>query len=237
MKRLFFATLFLVSFFHGRIEALTLSEIRTEIRVRIKDTDSTRRRYTDSQLNAIVNQTQRDVINVSWVVKESTEIALVAYTTYYTLPTDLIAIERLTKDYKNLPETSLQELDSRFNNSTWATTNGTPDRYFQDPVQPDKVGVYPVPSTTTHMGTLRMNYFSQGTTLSSDSDEPFNGEDRYAPYHDLLIYDPVYKIMLLEGEAAKASEYRAYYEARLQILLGTAGNKPNFLPGFSGQRQ
>lgn len=217
--------------------ALTLSDIKTEIRIRIKDTDATRRRYSDTQLLNLVNQTQKDVVNLSWIVKKSTSVTLVSGTTYYSLPSDTIAIHRMTFNYRNLPETTLQELDSRFNGGTWATTPGLADRYFQDPSQPSTFGVYPWPNNSSSTGTVRIIYYAQGTDLSSDSDQPFNGDARYVPYHDLLIYEPCYKVFLIEGETAKSEAYRSYYESRIQILLGTVGNKPNYLPGFTGQRK
>ena len=217
--------------------ALDLSDIRTEIRVRIKDTHATNRRYSDAQLLEIINQTQRDVATVSWIIKKSTSITLVSGTTYYTLPTDVFSIDRVTFQYRNIPESSLQELDSRFNNSSWANATGTIDRYFQDLSQPSKIGVYPWPNSSASTGTLRINYIAQAADLASDSDEPFNGDDRYTQYHDLLIYDPCNKIFLIEGDLPKADQYRAYYEARVQLLLDSVGSRPNYRPSFGARRE
>jgi len=217
--------------------ALTLTQIRTEIRLRIKDSSTLRQRYTDTQINNIINQEQRDIVNISWIIKKSTTIPLAVGSTYYTLPTDTIAIHRIMLDNANLPETTLQELDSRFNFTAWPLSYGKPDHYFQDPSRSTQIGVYPWPNNSTSTGTLSIIYFSQGSDLSSDSDTPFNSETRYYPYHDLLIYGACYKIFSIEGEFDKSNEYKAYYESRLQILLAAIGNKPNFLPGFSGQRR
>lgn len=229
--------LIIALFSAGASNALTLSTIRTEIRIRIKDSDSTRQRYTDAQLNNIINQTQRDVVNVSWIIKKSTAISLVTNTTYYAIPTDLIAIHRLMFRNYNLPETTLQELDSKSEFGKWPEQAGIPTAYFQDPARPSSIGISPWPNNLSSTGTINMIYYSQGTDLSSDSDVPFNSDTRYYPYHDLLIYEPCYKIMLIEGENDKAGEYKSYYESRLQILLAAIGNKPNFLPGFSAQRK
>lgn len=219
------------------VHALTLAQIKTEIRTRIKDTDASRRRYSDTQLLNLINQTQRDVVNISWIIKKSTSIPVTTGTTYYTMPSDIMGISRVTFNNRNLPEMTLESLDSKFNYANWPATSGLPSSYFQDPSRSSQIGLQPWPATTASTGTLSVIYFSQGTDMSSDSDIPFNSESRYAPYNDLLIYDPCYKVFLIEGNGTKAGEYKAFYESRIQILLSTLGQKPNYLPGFTGQRK
>lgn len=231
-------SLFLIFISVSAAHALTLTQILTEIRVRVKDTGTgTRQRYSDTQLTNVVNQSQKDVLNYSWLVKKSTTIALTVGATYYTLPTDMIAILRVTSANRNIYETTLAKLDSDSNNSSWATTTGTPSSYFQDPAQSNKIGFYPFPASVTSTTTAKILYVSQGTDLSSGSDVPFNAESRYLPYHDLLIYEPCYKIFELEGEQDKAMEYKAYYESRLQIMASGTNQKPNFIPSFSGNHK
>lgn len=217
--------------------ALTLSQIRDQIRIRAKDTLPARQRYTNAQIDAMVNQTAQDVANISWIIKKSTDIELISGSTFYTLPTDLIEFHRVTFNNKNLPETSLQSLDARFNNGAWPNSGGIPSSYFQSPSMPNSIGVYPYPNSTSSTGTLSIMYFASPVTLSEDTDVPFNSLDRYSQFHDLLIYEPCYKIFLIEGDLESAASYKSYYEARLQILLGSVAQRPNYLPGFSSQRQ
>jgi hypothetical protein len=231
MKKLLFLPLFFLSTF---VSALTLSEIRTNARLLIKDTSSTRQRFTDAQINSFANEAHRDCVNNSWVLSKNTSITLVSGTTYYSLPTDTLAIQRVTREYRNLPETALIKLDGDFSNGAWANSGGTPTSYFQDPSQTDKIGFYPWPSGSTSTGTIRVIYFAQANTLSSDSDEPFNSEDRFAPYHDLLVYFIAYRVYLLEGELEKANLYRQEYESRLVLMAGRVSMKGNYVPSFSG---
>lgn len=216
---------------------LTLSQIKTEIRIRIKDSGVQRLRYTDAQLLNIINQTQRDAVNLSWIIKKSTDISLVSGTTNYTLPTDTIALGRVTLRGASLPEVTLETLDSQFNGANWTLSAGLPQDYFQDPARPAQVSFYPWPNNSSSTGTVHINYFAQPTDLSSDSDIPFNSDVRYYPYHDLLIYEPCAKIFLIEGDMGKYQEYKAYYESRVQIFTVQVSNKVNFLPGFSAQRK
>jgi len=220
--------------------ALDLGTIRDEIRVRIKDvgTSGQRRRFTDVQLNSFINQTQRDIVNVTWAVKKSTDFLLVENTTFYTMPTDFITVERLVFENRNLEESSINGLDSRFNNADWRTTDGFPEVYFRDTQRPDEIGFYPFPDDSGNStGTVVMGYFAIAPDLSSDTDEPFDAINRLQQYGDILVYEPVYKVFLIEGEPDKALEYRSYYEARLELMVSLEGQRPNFKPGFSSQRQ
>lgn len=223
-------------FLGGNLYALDRSDIRDGIRLRIKDTNSERQRYTDAQLNNLINQEQRDVVNLTGIIKSNTDIVLSTGTTYYSIPSTVISIDRITLDFKDLPEATLKGLDSENSGGAWALTSGKPQKYFQDPARPGQIGVFPWPQALLTTGTLHVNYFADADDMVDDTDVPFNGSLRYLPYHDLLIYGISYKIELTEGDAPKAQEYRGYYESRI-LLLGNKDQSPNFLPGLSGQRK
>lgn len=230
MKKLFIAFLFLLPV---NASALTLLELRTNVRLLIKDASTSRQRYTDTQVNNFINEGQRDVINNTWVITKSTNITLVTGTTYYTLPTDTLAIQRVTKDRRNLPETSLIKLDGDSSNGTWENSVGVANSYFQDPSQTDKIGVYPWPNSSSSTGTIKVIYYAVAPVISSDADIPFNGEARFYAYHDLLEYFAAYRVYLLEGEVDKAGLYRQEYESRLTLMAGRIGMKGNYNPSFS----
>lgn len=215
--------------------ALTLSQIQTEIRVRVKDTFTGRQRYSDTQLTALINEAQRDVINNTWVVTKSTSFATTLGTTYYTIPSDVLAIQRVTSSFLNIPEATLIKLDGDNGNSAWELSSGKyPQFYFQDYAQSNKIGIYPWPLDATSTTTVKIIYSSQVSDLASASDVPFNGESRYLSYDDLLIFYPAYRIYLIEGEQEKATIYRQEYESRLQVMVQAIGKKPNYNPGVSG---
>lgn len=228
----------LLGLFGGQAGALTLSEIRTQIRLHTKDvgTSSTRQTYSDSQLNTLINEAQRDVINASWAIQKQTTVELVSGTTYYDLPTDVMEITRVTWLDRNLKETTFQEEDAAASNSAWERTGGAPDSYFQDPSQPDKIGFQPYPNSATSTGTVKIFYIAYASDLSSDSDVPFNALDRMVPYHDLLIFYPCFKIFLIQGNQVKFQTYAQWYESRLLSFRDKYGTKPNYNPGFGGNR-
>ena len=224
--------------FTGKAEALSLSEVRTQIRVHIKDVgvSGQRQTFTDSQLNALINEAQRDVINGTWAIQKSTTVTLVSGTTYYAIPSDLMEFARVTFNNKNLKESTFQEEDSAASNSPWELTGGMPSVYFQDATQPGYVGLKPFPNSVSSTGTLKVMYYAYPTDLSADSDVPFNSINRLKPFHDLLILYPCYKIFLIQGNQIKFQMYAQQYESRLAIMSSKYGTKPNYNPSFSGTR-
>lgn len=224
----------LAVFTAGPVFSLTLSEIRTDVRLRIKDTNSTRQRFTDAQLLTFANEAQRDVANATWCTYNASSITLVSGTTYYSIPSDVIAIVRVTKDRKVLKETSLNQKDAEA--SGWEISGGVPSAYFQDPSQTDQIGFAPWPSGSNSTGTVRIIYVALPADMSADGDSPFNSEARFEPYHDLISLYMVYRVYLIEGETNKYQFYRQEYESRLQMMRDRVGSKPNYIPGFSGNQ-
>ena len=210
-----------------RVE-IALSDIRTQIRRNVRDTSATAslQRYSDSVLTDFSNQAQRAIVNSTWVISKSTTITLSAGTTYYTLPTDTIEIERATRQYGNLAEVKLQQLDADNANADWETTGGTPLYFFQDKAQSNKIGLQPFPNSAGNAGTLRIIYYALPVDLSADSDKPFSAEDRYRPYDDLLVFFVTYRIFLIEGYQDRASIFRQEYDDLLQIMNANIGKKP-----------
>lgn len=218
------------------LHALTLSAIRTELRLRIRDTSTTRQRYSDTQLLQLINEAQRDVVNETWAVEKTyQDFDLAANTTYYTLPSDCIAIYNLTSNDAPLPETSRIQLDSLYNGSAWIHTAGKPQEYFIDRSKSSTgLGFFPVPTVVTDTTTIRFRYYAMASDLAADSDAAFNGQENLLPYGDLLIYYPAAIIYTIEGENDKAKNYFDLYTARLQLMKEDVGKRPNFQPGFSG---
>jgi hypothetical protein len=223
----------------GSVHAsVTLSDIQTAVRRNVRDTatSSTLQRYSDSLITTVVNEGQRDVVSNTWILSKSTSITLSAQTTYYTLPTDLIAIQRVTLGYGNLPEVTLQQEDADNANGTWETTGGTPVYFFQDRAQSNKIGVAPYP-TASSPGTLRIIYYCLPTDLSSSSDVPFNSETRFAVYQDLLTWYATYRLLYIEGLWDKAKVFKDLYDTRIQTLFEDYGAKATRVPNAPTKEQ
>jgi hypothetical protein len=186
------------------------------------------------------NQSQRDIINNTWCVQNSTTFITVIGTTYYALPSDFITPIRVTSNFANVPETSLIQLDSLNGNTAWPLLSGTNlQYYFVDWSQATKtvnavIGLYPYPQNNLSTTSVKIQYYATVPDLSAGGDVPFNNQINLYPYHDLLMYFAAYRIFLIEGEVDKANLYRQEYESRLGVMATAVGKRPNFIPGMTG---
>lgn len=236
MKKRIILSALLIFSFCSIGNALTLSDIRTNVRLIVKDSNSNRQRFSDANLNSLINVGQREASGASYAIVKSTSISLTANGTNYTLPTDLITIKRVQLDNLDLRQASPEGLDSD-PGGKWEDQTGRPKNYYQLFSNPSDVSVFPVPSTTSHLGTLEVFYYAFADDLSSDSDTPFNAISRYTIYHDILTYYAAWRLLLIKGEVEKAATYQQLYETRLLALINRANEQPNYRPSFSSVRE
>jgi hypothetical protein len=222
--------------------ALDLGDIRGQIRVNVRDAASPAGtyRYSDTVLDAFINEAQRELVNQTWCLQASTSIALTAATTYYDLPEDLLAVQQVrirdsASKVTELAETSRRKLFQDNPDFERATATAVPTDYFiQFPTTGDQLqmGVYPAPRSTA--GTLLIDYASQAEELSDSSDIPLNGYRHLYPYHEALIYRVSARIKLIEGFASEATAHMELYALELQSMNRRVGDMPNYNPGFKG---
>lgn len=227
--------LIMLFFFSGVAHALTLSQLQTEIRLRVKDTSISRQRYSDTELTNLINEAQRDVINTTWATEKTYSFDTSVGTTYYAFPTDMIVITRVTSNNLLLPEATLIKLDADNPGVAWQTLTGSLLQYYYiDHSHASHFGIFPLPADTSSTSTIKLWYYDQSADLSSASDVPFDGHEHLQQYSDLLIFYPAYRIYTIEGDLDKAKYYRDEYESRLKIMNDKIAIKPNYNPSFSG---
>jgi len=238
MRKLFLSLVFSLTLFTGFAKAdtygIVFSEARDLIRFYIKDVNTSRQNYTDAQINAIMNQVNRDVCTLSELIVKSYSFELEINTTGYALPDDTYKILRVTLNDKELEEKTLAGLDGEFSGSDWQTATGTPQDYYQDPANQTYIYFYPFPASSSSTGTVDMNYIAVPNTMSNDTDGFFNDGYRFRGYTDLIVWGSVAQIYILEGRADKAQVYIDLYNTRLASLVSQKGEIPNYFPGFSG---
>lgn len=215
----------------------------TDVRVRIKDTSTTRQRFTDSQIQEFFAEGQRDIVNKTWCVYNSTTFVSLQNTTYYALPSDAIIPYRVTYGQIVLPESSLFQIDSLNNDVNWGTQGGLPQMYWTEyshpatattPYTTIQIGLYPFPITNTTTASVHVAYYALPADLVNVTDVPFNGETRLQPYHYLLVLFATIRVYLIEGEMDKVDSYEKEYDDGLQAMANVVGQKPNFLPSAAG---
>ena len=223
--------------------ALNLSEIRTEIRRNIRDSDSANYRYSDATMNSLINQGQKEVVNLTWCTFKSTSYALTALTTYYTLPQDFLAARLVyfrntqgnTINLSQLGEQSLYD-----KNPSWDKTSiGSPVSYYvsnaTNPVVSSssslRISYIPIaPATST--GTVTVWYFNEVSDLISDSDIPFEGRRNLFSYHMAIVYYVTMRLMAIDGINDDVALYQGLYTSQIGIMKQRVFYSPNYNPSF-----
>lgn len=224
--------------------AMTLAEIRTQIRRNLRDTssDATLQTYSDTVLLSYINEAQREVSNLTWAVQASTSISLVANTTFYDMPDNFLAPEQVTwtrsssnvtQEIKEITERRLKQTNTDFERMA----AGPPTEYFTrhatDGGNPVEMGLVPAPSSTS-TGTLKIDYYAQPADLSGDSDTPFDGYLHLTPYHSSIVYHVTARLKVVEGEFDEAKAYNEMFGATVTQMKERFNSKPNYNPSAVG---
>lgn len=222
--------------------ALTLAQLKTEMRRNLRDTssDTSDQRYSDALLTDFANEAQRDIVNTTWLSYKTTSYVLTANTTYYSLPDDIIVpVQAIFKNSGGstieLNEVSLKSLYD--NNVGWEKITGNPNQYVVTQATSStanstsslKISYFPIPNNTS-TGTVTLWYYNQVDDLVSDSDVPFNGKRNLYPYHMAIVYHTAMRLKIIEGRLDEAQLFSSLYLNSLKTISEKLGSMPNYNP-------
>lgn len=224
--------------------ALTLAEMRTQIRRNVRDTstDTTLQTFSNAVILSYVNEAQKEINAITWSDVGFSTVALVAGTSYYTLPDNFLAMSQVTWTRSSTGVTLELKEDSerhliQTNPDFERMAAGPPINYFTrqsitggNAIQ---IGLVPAPASTS-LGTLNLQYIIQPADLSSDSDVAFDGLLFLAPYHNLIVYYVSGKLTMIRGRTDESTAYTALYNAGIQLMSQRVGQRPNYNPGAVG---
>lgn len=215
--------------------ALTAADIIERARILLRDasTDSTRQRFSDSQLLDWVNDAQREANSFAWVLQSSTSFTLTGGTTEYFLPSDFQASNRVLYKNKKIDQTSLNQLDAESVN--WYTAKGEVQKYYIYLATTPIIGFYPAPVSTS-TGTAIVYYLQQPVELTSTSQTPWNGWSQLVPYHSGISYFLAYRGLWTVGDVDLADRYLAEWQQFIAAMKQGLMQAPDFNPGFGGRR-
>lgn len=210
--------------------SITWSTIRSDCRALVKDTSTSRTRFSNAQLLRFGNEGQKEAISYGKIIRKSYEFELVSGTTYYSMPSDFLMAVRLSRDYLVLEEKSVANLDK---SQQWEKTKGLPINYFVNFSSRTKIGFYPFPDSSTSTGTIRMEYAATATDLSADGDSVFNGIQELQPYGYSLAFYCAYRASLLDGQLPQAQAYLAEWRKNLEMMTVDSFRRPNYNPSMT----
>ncbi len=218
------------------VYALTASEIIDRARIMLRDTatDTTRQRYSDSQLLAWVNDGQREANSFAWILQSSFTITLAGGTTEYALPANFQASWRVLYKNKKLDQTSFNQLDAE--SLTWTTVTGDVQKYYIYLATSTWIGFYPAPVSAS-TGTATVYFLQQPDELTSTTETPWNGWLQLAPYHSALAYFVAYRGLWTIGDTNQAERYLQEWNQWISVMKHGVMQAPDFNPGFGGRRE
>lgn len=243
LKRILFACLS-VALLCVNVNALTVSQIYSEVRRYINDnpTSSDRYRYSDSTLNSFINNAQKEIVNATWLSQNTSSYVLSPGTTYYSLPSDMIAIAKVEFQDKRgniteLKESTLKKLYGE--NVDWKQNSGAPVEYYVSEANISSpslsnlnISYLPIP-TLTSTGTVVLQYYNQVVDVSTGTNIPFDSKSHLVPYHNTIVYNVVAKIKLLEMKITESQYYEQLYGRELIMMRDRIHSKPNYNPSMT----
>lgn len=225
---------FLLLLFPLNAFCLNRGELRTNARLLSRDTGSTRVRFTDSQINTLLDEAQDQITSRTNCVFKSFQFELVSYTTYYNLPSDFNNVRRVLRNKQVIPEMSPAALDAR--SREWEESSGVPTYYFLNFSSRTKIGFAPWPAVAADTGTVKVEYFADSAQMTSDSSVPFEGISEFYAFHPALSYYAAGIMTALDGKGTISTAFFTIYENYLKTLSTQCVDRPNYLPGAVGKQ-
>lgn len=233
MKKIILALLLLLPIGHAHSQQ-TLSDLITQARTLALDSASNPSlRFTDAQITAFINQAQRNLVTQGHCIWQNTIFELELGTTYYSLPSNFVTIERVTVGRKNIPQMTSAALDAR--SRGWEVASGYPVYYFVNFSSRGLIGFSPWPAQSTDTDTVKVEYTVHATDLSSSVDVPFNGINELQPYGSMLAYYAAGMMNLINGQSAQATAIMQVYAGQVETFNKMCLDLPGYRPGGIGQ--
>jgi len=215
-------------------EARTRTQLRSDVRLLLRDTGTSRVRFSDAQINVLLNEGQRLAASRSYCVQKSTTFPLLVGTTYYATKSDFLAVRRLTRDSIELKELTPAGLDGRTRG--WEAAAGIPTWYFLNFASRTQVGFSPFPGVSADTSTIRMDYFALPSDMDADGTQAFDNIAELVPYHQILAYYAASVLAAVDGDQPASQLYLALFETGLKSMTDKCQDRPNYNPSFVGRQ-
>lgn len=210
----------------------TLSDLISRTRDRIGE--PTEGYWTNREIRGYINEAARDISRRSEALSTDATLSVVAGTTSYTLPTNVV---KLLKPATFTPTGSsarypLDPVDRSNAISRWGISQdintGTPCMYtITGYAGTYAMVIYPKPSVA---GTINYRYAKYTTDLSTTGSQDGSSVDIPFGWEDVAVDYAEYRCWMKRRERDMAAAARQSYDAGL-AGLAEAGNRPVEVPG------
>lgn len=187
--------------------------------------DPSNNTWPSSVVQAKIEKAQEKFVLATRCLKDvATPTTLVVDQAEYSLPADVLDIERVVHNGKRLSRTSKFDLYF-YVADNWTDDKGSPIKYYVD-LDPNnkKIGVYKLPQAADTAYPMGIEYLKIPPALSSDSSLPFDGHTLLSPYHDALAYwsaRELLKEMPSTENIARMNVYKQSYDELVSECIET----------------
>jgi len=215
--------------------ALNLGEIETMVRSLVRDnTPATGSPvFSDTLIDEYINIVQREIAMNTWCIEDYHTYTIAVGQEEYQFESDMVAITRLTIDDELISQKSVSKLDDEDGSWDVSKATSTPSYYYVRHTTVSVIGFDTIPSTTTDTSFTAW-YIKNPTELTSDTDEPFDGQDRLDPFHYAIVLGASALISYAYGKPTDGDKYYMLYVDRINVMERVIRVTPDYVPSFMG---
>lgn len=215
--------------FPASVRAENLSSLISDARTLVVDSNSSRQRFSDSQITGFINQGSRLMISQTHCLMASATIQLTVGTTYYSLPSNFTAIRRVVRgNYGAMLEQTPAGMDGK--SRGWESASGSPVYYFVNFSTRGKIGFAPFPATVADTDTVRVDLDIDTNDLSASTDIPFYGINELTGFHHYLAYYAAAMMSTIDDQFTPAKMFFDMYSSVIPLLQKRCEDRPSYLP-------
>lgn len=194
---------------------MNVSEIKRAVKRQFGDESGAQ--ITDEDIVRWINDAQVDIVRKTELVNEHRESGAVSGDGTYELPSNFMAMARVTFDNRLLPQRLLRDLDLDSNGVDTVAT-GTPQSYY---VWSNTLFLYPAPSASGS-GNLDIWYVSRPTTMANDTDIP----DLPVHMHEDIVRYCLVRAKELDDDYDGAKRMSEDYDSRIAQVIYESTSQP-----------
>jgi hypothetical protein len=195
----------------------TLQDVRDAAELRLGDTGNAI--WAEAELTIYVKEGQADLVRRTgclWVRDQPAGLIPTASTGTYTLPTNLIQLERIT--YQNIKMYPLTHRQAAMRDPLYRTTEGVPRFYLLETDGIGTIRYVSVPADTGAATDITVEYQKRAATLATDGTS-LDIPDRYADYVRHFVMWKAYERDGPGQNLKMANHYLARYEEGIARML------------------
>lgn len=206
--------------------------------------DTTKVKWQDSTLNDVIESIHRDVCRKSGVIYRRNYITTVSSQTEYDLPNDFLAMRevaiRFAADYPGTGNAYrkliYKDRDTiSADDDEWEDDSpGTPENYYiWEASYIAKVGLDPSPAVAyTGSNYLRIDYVMTISSMTSDTDEPFEEIPHLRSYQHLIVWGATAWCKENQYKESIAAYYWNLYDKGVLRMQNEVPDMPDYTGAF-----